>query len=166
METFLYLLLTFLITSVFGIVKFEKIENVYSSNKSVLVYEAEAMGKYLHLNLEVIRPLDHLYLKVNLFKEEQSKFRELFKSPQIEYCKVISKKSRSNPMIRTFVVPALKAVPNFAKCPVYGAENFNVTFDSKMLTMFPNSRYMLIAHAYREDDNELIKLTLVVKLEN
>jgi hypothetical protein len=64
------------------------------------------------------------------------------------------------------VIPALKTVPNFSKCPLIGAENFNVTFDSKMLTMFPNSRYKIKAHAFRGDDNEGMTISVVMRLEN
>jgi hypothetical protein len=60
MDKLLLLLLLFELHRVHAIVTFESIEEIFTSNKSLVIYEAEARGSHLHFHLEFIRPVSYL----------------------------------------------------------------------------------------------------------
>lgn len=103
---------------------------------------------------------------MNLFKEENMKFRQLFKTKDYDWCRLVSKKAKSNPLFRTFFEPLAKKVPAISKCPLSGRIEFNATFERKMVMVFPNGVYKLTAHAYRNDDEDVITTTIVLKIDN
>ncbi|KAL7048510.1 hypothetical protein ACKWTF_003370 [Chironomus riparius] len=149
-----------------GFLEFISIEAPTSTNKSMVIYSFENKKNKIYFKAEIIRPLNHVMLAVNLFVQEGLKFRELFKSKEYDWCRIISRKAKSNPLFRTFFEPLSKKVPAISKCPLQGTIEFDLTFERKKVMIFPNGIYKIAAHASRKDDDDVITTSLVLKINN
>lgn len=102
---------------------------------------------------------------MGFFKKDKSTFRQIFKAQDLDWCQVVSKKfSKTNPLIRTFLKPLVQNIPFFSRCPLYGRVNFNLSFDRKMIIMFPGGIYKLRFHVYRDDDENCGTSAMTVKI--
>ena len=111
--------------------------------------------------------LNFLQVKVDFYKQENSKFRQLFKSKDIDWCQIVSgKSSKANPLIRTFLMPLISKVPFFSKCPFQGRHNFKIEFERKMLMMFPSGTYKLRISVYMSDDFNVGTCTMIIKIDD
>ncbi|KAG5668566.1 hypothetical protein PVAND_016503 [Polypedilum vanderplanki] len=156
----------FYISSVFMYVHFEKLNEAHSSNITIHIRKVSVFETYFEILLTFIKPMREASIELKLWKfDDNGNARQLFKTPIFDYCSVVSKKSRSNPLTRTFLLPILRQQPKLVNCPLTGQWGFNASFESKRIMMFPNGRYKLRFHAFNDEDPDVLTLALTMKIE-
>ncbi|KAL7010801.1 hypothetical protein ACKWTF_013945 [Chironomus riparius] len=166
MKAISWILIFYQFQNCFAILKIENLDPLVSSNKSAIFYLAENHETFIKFDIDFITSVKRMMVKVDFYKKEGSKFRQLFKSSDIDWCQIVSGKSKTNPLIRTFLMPLINKVPVLSKCPIQGRHNFNVDFDRKMLIMFPSGTYKLKIVVYNNDDNNIATCIMIMKIDD
>lgn len=75
--------------------------------------------------------------------KRKSEFRQMFKAPRVDWCALMSGSTKSNLMMKGLVEIFKRQMPHFIhKCPYFGRyEAFNVTVNTKLLSMYPPGIY-------------------------
>lgn len=75
-------------------------------------------------------------------------------------------KGKSNTLIKIFVLPVLKQYGIKLECPLIGQiKILNVSVEQKSTTVFPNGLYRVDFIAHNNDDNNIARISIVLKVE-
>lgn len=75
-------------------------------------------------------------------------------------------KGKSNTLVKIFILPVLKQYGLSLECPLNGQINIaNISVDQKMTTIFPNGVYRIDFNAYNNDDNNIAKISIVLRVD-
>lgn len=75
-------------------------------------------------------------------------------------------KGKSNTLVKIFILPVLKQYGLSLECPLKGQINIaNISIDQKMTTIFPNGVYRIDFNAYNNDDNNIAKVSIVLRVD-
>ncbi|KAL7010800.1 hypothetical protein ACKWTF_013944 [Chironomus riparius] len=163
----LLLISMFLFEKVNSYTSFEKIDYCTSSNQSVQIELCKLENKKFSGIFVITKPLNKVNLITNFYREENSKFRQIFKAPQIEWCSMVGNgKGKSNTLVKVFILPVLKKNGFSLECPLQGIINiFNISIEQKMTTIFPNGLYRVSVKAYNSDDKDITNFSIILKVE-
>jgi hypothetical protein len=76
-------------------------------------------------------------------------------------------KGKSNTLIKVFILPVLKQYGLSLECPLKGQIKIaNVSTEQKLTSIFPNGVYRIDFHAYNNDDSNIAKVSIVLKIEH
>jgi hypothetical protein len=76
-------------------------------------------------------------------------------------------KSKSNNLVKIFILPTLKRYGLSLECPLKGQINVaNISTEQKMTTIFPNGIYRIDFNAFNNDDSNVAKVSILLRVEN
>jgi hypothetical protein len=106
-------------------------------------------------------------VQLNLFKIEKDQFKPLFKGRPVEWCAVASGKTKTNPIVKTFIATNIqKLPPSVRKCPMQGRLDVkNFTISSKVMAILPVSTYRIQAKSFDSVDKEVMSFSALFKIE-
>ncbi|CAG9808927.1 unnamed protein product [Chironomus riparius] len=126
--------------------KFVKVENCTTTNKSLKITRCDIINGSISISIDVFRPLDKVFVKISLYKRENSYFRSVGKFPVFEACDLVQKGTKQNPFITGFTNIVLSAVPKFINgCPFSGAFDLsNFTLVGEMFRYIPKGKFVKV----------------------
>ena len=102
-----------------------------------------------------------------MMRYEKDRYRSVFKVPPTEWCSIVSRRSRPNALVKTFLDIVRERFPkNIQQCPIDGKiEALNIKIRNKMLSIFPSGIYKFSARAYDGEDDNIISIAVTVRVE-
>ncbi|KAG5668572.1 hypothetical protein PVAND_016509 [Polypedilum vanderplanki] len=144
----------------------KKIESCETTGKSLDIEKCEANGEQISVTL-FIKTLKDINVQFELFQLQDSKPRQLFKAPVIDWCKNIKQKnSNSSPLNKIILDVAKEQAPEFVRpCPWSGYYSFsNLTINRKVVMVFPAGIYRFILKAFNNEDKRLLKVSVLAEM--
>ncbi|KAG5668571.1 hypothetical protein PVAND_016508 [Polypedilum vanderplanki] len=149
-------------------IDFVQIESCSSSNITLSFEECEIKNNKVNVAVLFWRPVTKIFVKVKLFKEVNSEFREIFKVPRFEWCSVLDGTSKTNSFVRSFLNSFKDRYPKAVrKCPLTGrSEMMNVTIEKKLTMMFPSGLYRFTMKSSDDLDQRGAFFSILTKIES
>lgn len=128
------------------------------NNFIVRIHEKQIFIHILTLGLFQATATLHVYVG--------SKYKQMFKFSDVDWCKFMSKSGNQlNPTMKLVVNAFKKSCPNLLhKCPYYGLYPSNITIPNYVISFIPPGLYKLTLEAYNEFDEDFFHTTSSIEI--
>lgn len=91
----------------------------------------------------------------------------VFKNGEIEWCKVMRKKStRINPAAKVIIESMKPTSGNlFQQCPYFGVYEANMTVSKNIVSLIPRGLYKFIIEAKSEEDDDFFHISPLIEIK-
>lgn len=105
---------------------------------------------------------------MSLFKIEGSQSRQIFKSPEIEWCQYLKGFSKPNTFTKIFIDLVKSKIPNlFIGCPMKGRiDILDLELKGSALVILPRGIYRVQIKSFEDNRNPLLIMSVVFQIED
>ncbi|KAL7049629.1 hypothetical protein ACKWTF_003797 [Chironomus riparius] len=133
-----------------------------SALKTIEFHVCECYKRLISLDFSVTRPVNNWKVDMKFFLKRGNKFFEIFKTPPIDWCKIVGGKSRALSFQKILLKSLQSSAAKFIHpCPYQGKYTaFNITAPKDVIEIFPTGSFKLNLKIYDTIDSDIANFNL------